>query len=490
LRGKIIVNREGYFSVNIFLLLLLLLFFLCHNLYAGGNSEESETEILHDTWTLSVTQFDVSSLPPEKQIIRNIVTRKIVDQLSSLSIRVRPPEEIAYYTEYSWSQARLTSGQTLKSKRDERDALLFKGDTSWTYKNKIKKIDEEIKALEETYNITEAEFPLVAEHPVFSLTEQNLLETYPEIPEDGMEYSFCKEQKIDGFLSGTISEYYGRILVSIKLYTLYTRSYAYEESVLFSVEDQQTVLSELFTRLRSVLSGIEPSAIIVNAKPEDAIILVNEVYTGRGSSGEKTQDPGPMNIEIFAEDYRKENFQVDLFSGELAEVFINLQPIAYEAFDIDTSNGLGASVYLGSTFMGETPLTLNLLPDQYEYITMENEIGETTSFIYEGSISSAAVTLVLEEEKGKTVDEYRKSMYGAYGRFWISLPVTVLLYGVATSTIDASNYSGNIDMYNSAVVNRNISIGSIALTGAFLIESLIRMGIYLYKSNSTDVGKL
>ncbi len=490
MRGRTIVKTRFSLSGRIPLLTLLFLFLIFQNLYAGGTSEETGVDPLYETWNLCITQFDTSGLPSEKKIIGSIITRSVINQLLSLNARVRSTEETAFYSEYAWSQARLKAAQTLKAKRDERDALLFKGDTNWTYKSKLRKIDEEIKSLEEDYKITEADFPVVVEHPVFSLTQQNLSGTYPAVPDDGMEWSFCREQNIDGFLSGTVSEYYGRILVSIKLYTLYSQSYSYEDFALFSVENQQTILSELSSRLKAVLSGIEPSAIIVKAEPEDAIILMNDAYAGRGNSGEKIQEPGIMNVEVFAENYQKEEFQIDLFSGELTDVFINLHPVTYKAFHIDTSSNTASSVYLGSTFMGMTPLTLNLFSDQYEYISMENEIGETTSFIYDGSIPSAYVTLSLEESNGKTVEDYRKSFYGAYGRFWISLPLALLTYGLTSASVNSSNYSGSVDMYNNAVVTQNVFWGTAAVAGGFLIESLIRMGIYLYKSNSTDVRKL
>jgi uncharacterized protein YukE len=490
LHGKIIASAKGFFSGKVPVIIMLCLFLIFQHLYAGGNSEEDEIDPLYTTWKFCVTQFDTSALPPEKQIIGNLVTRNMIDQLSSLDIRIRPSDETAYYSEYARSQAILKAGQDVRSKREARDALLFKGDTNWTYKNNIKKIDEEIKTLEETYELIEAEFPLVAEQPNFALTDQNLSGTYPEVPEQGTEYSFCKEQNIDGFLSGTVSEYYGRIYVTIMLYALYSQSYIYEDYALFSVEDQQTILAGMSARLKAVLSGIEPATIMVKAEPEDAIILLNENYIGRGNSGEINQSSGTMNVSVFADDYHQEDFQVDVFSGELADVFINLQPIAYEAFDLDTSNGAASSVYLGSTFMGTTPLSLNLLPDQYEYITMENRNGETASFIYDGSVSSAAVTLLPSETDKRNVEYYRKKFYGAYGRFWVSLPIAFLIYGISTAAVNASNYSGNIDMYNDAIINRNIAIGSAAIAGGFLLETLIRMGIYVYKSNSTDVGKL
>lgn len=488
MHGKTIVNRKNFFSEKMTVLILLCLFLVCRNLYAGGNSEDTEIKPLYTTWTLCLTRFDTSALPPEKQIIGNIVTKNISDQLSSLGARIRPPEETAYYSEYFWSQARLEAAQKIKSKRDERDALLFRGDTDYNYKNKIKKIDEEIKALEETFYAIEADYPLVAEQPAFSLSEQNLSGTYPEVPKNGMEYSFCKEQKIDGFLNGTVSEYYGRIYISIKLYTLYTQSYMYEDIMLFSVEDQQMILAELSGRLKSVLSGIEPAAIMVKAEPEDAIILMNESYAGRGTVTENALVPETVNVEVFADEYQSANIQVDLFSGELTEMFFNLQPIAYQAFNIDTVNGFPASVYLGSTFMGMTPLTLQLLPNQYEYVTMENEKDETASFVYNGKVASAVITLKPEIANTKTVEDYRKSFYGAYGRFWISLPIAFLVYGISSSMVNSSNYSGKPDMYDGALTSQYVFYGTAGVAGAFLIETLVRMGIYLYQSNKANVA--
>lgn len=472
---------------KILILAGLCFFIFCRPLYARASLEMTEDVPLYTTWTLCITSFDTSGLSPAKRIMGNLITRNMVDELSSLDARVRSPEETMYYTEYAWNQARLEAGQALKKKRDERDALFFSGDTEWNYKNKVKKIDNEIKTLEAKYELQESGFPLVAGNPNFALAQQNLSGTFPPVPMDGMEYSFCKEQKIDGFLTGTISEYYGRVYAAIRLYTLYSRSYVYEDFILFSVEDQQLAVSGLASRLKAVLSGIEPSAIIVKAEPEDALILLNNTYAGRGNSGERDHSPGTVDVEVFADDHRNKKFQVDLVSGELAEVFINLQPIMYEAFDLDTAGGLAASVYLGSTFMGKTPITLNIVPDQHEYITMENERGETISFVYNGSTPSATIALVPPKDNGKTLEDYRKSFYGAYGRFWITLPLAVIINGVATASVDAYNYSGNADTYDSAVTARNVAIGSIVVAGGFLVETLIRMGIYLYKSNSEDV---
>ncbi len=469
MRGKTIAETNRFFRKKWFVSVIVCFFLCCMHLHAGGTPEETAVNPLYTTWTLSITQFDTSGLTPANQIIGNLVTRNIADHLSSLKARIRSPEEIAYYTEYAWSEARVKSAEALRVKRDERDALLFKGDTNWTYQNKLKTIDEAIDALEEKHTLVEAEYPLVAEQPVFSLSKQNLSGTYPSAPENGMEYSFCKDQNSDAFLTGVVSEYYGRILLSIKLYTLYSRSYIHEDFVLFSVDDQQSALSELSSRLRA------------------AIILLNDMYAGRGSSGEKFMDSGVIVGEAFAEGYETKEFQIDLFNGELAEVFFNLQPIAYEAFQLDTFDGLSSSVYLGSTFMGTTPLTLHLPSNQYEYITMENTRGEAASFIHSGTSSSAVITLSLETDDERTVEDYRKKFYGAYGRFWISLPLAFLAYGVSISSINASNYSGNSVMYDNAVITQNVFIGSAAVAGAFLAESLIRLGIYLYKSNSADV---
>ncbi len=502
MRGRITVKaaepKKQFLSSRVLsgkmILLAALCFFLCClRLHAGGGSEETEIDPLYDTWTLTITQFDFSALPLEKQIIGNQMIRSIKDQLSSLKVRIRSPEETAYYAAYALSEARLKAAEALQSKRKERDALLFRGDASWTYNSKIKTIDETIKTLEEEYSIIEAEYPLITEQPQFLLSEKNLSGTYPPVPENGMEYSFCREQKIDAFLTGTVTEYYGRMYVSVKLYMLYNRSYIYEDYVLFSVEDQETALAELSSRLRSVLSGIEGAAVIVRAEPEDAVILINDAYAGRGNTGERDQDPETIIVEVYADDYHKAEFQLDLFSGELADVFIGLQPVEYKPLRIDTIDGFPSSVYLGSTYMGTTPLSLNLLSDQAEYITMENERGDAASFIYSGTASSQIVTLAPETFDGRTVEDYRKKFYGAYGRFWLSLPILVLLYGTATAAKSASDhaimYMGlqNQDMYDYAMMNRYIAIGTAAIAGGFLIETLIRMGIYLYKSNATNV---
>jgi len=121
----------------------------------------------------------------------------------------------------------------LVKKRNERDALLFRGDPLWKYENDLKTIDEAILKLEQSVAAVEANAPLVEEKPVFALSEKNLKGTFPQPPQPGAEYRFCTTEKADAILSGTLSEYYGRIFLELKMYTRHTNSYSYKTPCFF-----------------------------------------------------------------------------------------------------------------------------------------------------------------------------------------------------------------------------------------------------------------
>jgi hypothetical protein len=456
-------------------------------LYGKGQAETKEPVPHNDQWILAVTAFDVSSLDPSRRLIGDMICRSLVESLNSVDQHIRVSREYAYYEDYAWTRARSAAAKSLAVKQEERDMLLFRGDPDWKYRNNLKTVEGDIKKLEEALQKTEAEMPPVVTEPVLRLIENNYQGVFPDPPKKGEEYRFCQNQKADAFLTGTVSEYYGRIYVNLQMYTVYARSFFYEDSIIFSYDDTLRAMGELIGRLAVVVSGTASSSITVRAEPSEAAILIKESFAGRGEVPVREYPPGEVTVEVFADNYESLKVPVDLYAGELADLYINLRPLSRAALTITVPGQDGSSVYQGALYIGQTPLTVDVFSNQFEYIRVETPDGETGGAIFKRDIgfsgnagSLEMQTAFPEPPESKPVETTRNRLYGAYGRLWIALPMMFIAIGLSNAYQINANYSSEIS--SKAKTYQYVSWGFTAAFGLTLTETFYR--IYRYTRTS------
>lgn len=457
----------------------------------GKSDEEPKPEPRNPEWVLAVTDFDVSALPPARQLAGNVVMKQLVEALNAIAYRIRVSPEYAYYEEYAWSKDRAIAAKALGDKRQDRDKLIFQGEPEWKYRKKLKSLDEEIQKLEEALRKVEQEAPSITEQPVFKCTQDNAAGIFPPPPKTGEEYRFCAAQKADAFLAGNLSEFHGRLYVQVRLYTRYTQSFPYEDGVVFSIEDIQRGVAELAGRLSAVVSGAEPAGIRIRGSPADALILIDGGFAGRGEAGPIEHPPGTVTVEGLADNHQPSSAPLELNPGELAELYLNLQPLSREALTI-TVPDQSARIYQGALYLGQAPLTVEIPADRAVYFHVETPERKTGSRIVEGTAPSPTVFVEAPQElfletalpvtaAEQRVAKARRQFYGAWGRFWFALPIAFLLQGISTAQIQSHN-SGNLSLYDSAMASYYISLSAWIFFGIVTAEVLFRAGVYLYTS--------
>ncbi|MDR0451450.1 MAG: hypothetical protein LBH15_00235, partial [Treponema sp.] len=343
--------------------------------HGGGKAEEEAADPVSKEWTLCVTSFDVSALPASRRIVGEVLAVNLVNYLNGISYRIRVSPEYAYYESTAWLRARQEAGRKLSQKRDQRDGLLFAGNTGWRYQKDLKAIDKEIAVLEEEYAAAESKIPVVEKKPDFHLTQDNLRGVFPQAPRPGGEYNFCVTQRADGLLTGQISEYHGRIYLVVRVYAIYARGVVYEDSVLFSSEDINDAMQEVGSRLVMALEGTPRASIAVTAAPETAVISFDQAFAGRGRVEPVERAPGQVEVRASAPEYITTTVTVDLFADELAELQINLSPLGSSLILVDVPDYPGTAVYQGSLFIGNTPLELEMATDRPGHISVETPEG-------------------------------------------------------------------------------------------------------------------
>jgi hypothetical protein len=455
--------------------------------YGGGKTEEAAAESVSREWVLCVTSFDVSALPVSRRIVGEVLAASLVNYLDDISYRIRMSPEYAYYESTAWLKARQEAGKKLAEKRNERDGLIFKGNAEWRYQKDLKAVDKNIAALEEAYAEAESKIPAVERKPDFRLTQDNLQGTFPQAPKPGGEYNFCVTQKADGILTGKISEYHDRIYLIVRVYAIYTRGVIYEDSVLFSSDDINTAIEEVGSRLVMTLEGTPRASIAVTANPGNAVISLNRAFAGRGRVEEIERAPGPVDVHVSAPDYLPVELTVDLFAEEFAELQINLSPLGSSLILIDVPDHPDTAVYQGSLFIGRTPLELELTTDYAEHISVETPDGNVGTVVIPAGEKPAGTVLypmVIPPLAEGRLDKSRRSFYGAWGRFWIALPLAWMVTGLSSSIVSAYNYNQfrTKGQYDEAQTYYWTSIGLSIVAGGFALEAVVRVFIYVYTS--------
>ena len=508
------MKRDGLFFVTA---LFFILFFSAASLCARGHRDSPETDPVYTEYVFCVTAPDVSALPPGRQVIGNTVMRSFAGALLGLEYRMRGEEESAYYRDYAWTRARAQAAKSLAAKRSERDLLVYRGDVAWKYRKNLKAADEAILKLEGELADIDKLVPRVEGRPLFRLTEGNMDGDYPDAPGPGEEFSFLSGQKADAFLAGELSEYHGRIYLTVRMYTLHSRSCSYEDSVLFSAEDLDGAMDEISGRLAMAVSDTLPSGILVHAAPENAIVLVGGSFAARDETGMRS--PGEVEISARADNYVPVTIPLELISGELSEVFIDLTPLGFSAFEAAVEHSPGSRVYIGAVYVGETPLALRLPRTDFSYISVETPDGQIGSVVYrdselvkgsarfersdgaDGGRAAFATKFPISPEE-KRVDKARRAFYITYGIFWFILPASIITAGIAKNYIDANNYvvSGGLypddtaqrnDIYKRAVTWRNVRIGAYSVMGVSLGVTFFQIFRYLYisRGDATPIVK-
>ena len=453
--------------------------------YAKGKTETKDAVPSNTTWTLVITEADVSALPAARMSIGDVWDRNLYQSVRYIQFRMREDLESEYYTNAEWLKAQTTAAKAIKTKQAERDALYFKGPIDWRYKQQIKKIDIDMKKLYETFAEAEKTKPLIEKLPTFSVKDPDSNGAFAKAPKAGGEVIFCAGQKADAFITSTISLYHERIYIEIKLWSLYTKSYTYTDSVIFSMEDMNEASMEICARFVDEMTGVLPTTVRIKASPEEAVIVVGDNFAGQGETGLISRSPGEVAITAFSAKHETIKTNVELKEGDLTDITLNLTPVPDLEFGVNTRRGEEASVYSGALFAGKTPVTISDSAEKNMNISVITKDGRSAGALFKISEKPVELNPKTPPKKGR-VEKARKGFYGAWGRLWIVLPLTWLAVGISDAYITSFNTSGGQRteaQFNTANYIYWTAGAAGILAGVFLLESLGRFVWYGYQAD-------
>ncbi|MCL2175154.1 MAG: hypothetical protein FWB73_03820 [Treponema sp.] len=476
------------------LLIIFIFAALNSEVLASGKKDTAPVKTQNNEWILCITNFDTKTLPLEKAVVVPVLARKMVERLNTISYRTRISPEYAYYEGFAWSRARAAAAKAIASKMDERSSEIYKGNPKWRYDQNIARIDKDLIKLRTALEVIEDNAPVINNEPAFKLTSGSNSLNFPAAPAAGGESAFCLSQNADAFLAGAIVDFHGRFLLSLKLYVSYTKTFVWEDRIVFSQEDIDPALDDILQKLMIVLGGNEPAIVSITAEPEETLVLINKSFAGRGSTGNLEYPPSTIIVTAVIPDHESVTFKADLSAAEITEINIRLAPIQYE--DVNILGDPESRIYHGALYVGNAPLTLRLPVHNLEYIEMISPISSTQGkIVFEApgasDVPPSFAVRTRPSMKKNSVDLHRRIFYWGWGSTWITGIAAWISHYTYIEANKAYNVFYNPDLYNDLRIISYVRTGAfiaLGVAGSFTVYRFIR---YLITANrdATSVTK-
>lgn len=446
-------------------------------------------------WTVAAAAFDTSALDAADRLAGDLVPRTLASAAFSVGRRRYDPDEREAYARRLQDAALELAVKDLASKQASRDALLFAGNAEWKYRVDLAKADGAVSSARAAFDSARSARAVVpAEKPV-KAAKANEGGAFFAAPKNGEERSFCAKNGYDALLLGSVESFYGRLAVSVRLYSPHLDRDLFADSTVFSAADRDAALSELSLRLSSAVSGSPPALLAVRTEPPDADILLDGQLSGRGRVGPVERRPGEARILAEAPGHESFEATVPIAVGERTDVEISLPPLRTRTLRFAVRNGEGGdsagNVRVGGLHAGVPAETV--LPEG-RLAHLEADDGgrrQASAVVRADADGVVSLSLVPALPAGATpTEDARRAFYGAFGRFSLILPFAFIVSGIGNSYADAATAYGSTSLAESASLAGTVGTALWAAAGVFVAESVFRFIRYVDSSGARAARRI
>jgi len=462
-----------------FLQCFLLVFLIVSTISPAEESSIPEAVIEQKDWKVGVSIFQVEKNDPALAAAASLIPRLILDELTGIAFHKLTDAERNFLIQDSVRKKELEALSLLSSKFALRDRLLFDINSD---SRQLKKIEEQISSAYSELRYWQGSPSAPADVP------EELPVEFPSPPGGGGFWTLegfapdaCRENAgLDVLIVGTVvrvGDYFG-----IRISALGPTG----EDVLWEGAGEdgelESISAEAAAAARGLVLGRPWASLTVHTEPPEAVLTRNGHNVGVGVWSDSNLNPGSLIVEITASGYRPEVLNITLVPDEIRVINVNLEKTDLAQVLIN-SEPEGASLRLGSIWIGKTPLSLDQ-PDRVMPVTLEKEgyITRTLPLYPE----SERLTVPLSYSLQDPVDEMavsRKKLYSSIAWFSFSLAPTVILLGVSqnfanmnlnSTTPEDLDYS-----YKAYQISYGMMWGSIAVNVGLLTNVIFKLVRYL-----------
>lgn len=446
-------------------------------------------------WTVAAESFTSEGLPEVYSMYTTVLPQLILTELSRINNRLVFASERQERQVRQILDARLKLIQEKSALLRDKDKILLSNDSRYTKTKKRRDIqkrieDKDVEIAKKGKLLAEkmGEARIVDDQE-YRLT---LWKKGENLYKRSESYSLAKSLYTDGIsalLTGQIEDIAGYMQVTVRLDTGYGSVEQLMVSEVSPYDDLDLIIQLIVARLLPDIANRPPVLLDVAIDPPDAKFFID---------GRLVLDPsvpvsvfsGTHNLSVTSAGYRSASRTVSLdgFDRFTVNIALEKEEMATLAFN---TQGLPADLFIHTTYIGETPREAEV--PRFPIIGEILSDGVKTYFLVDGSLypGDGNHFVTIRENRydtGKRIEQLRKTMYWSLGFLYLSLPVSMISYGVATNKYKA--YQDGKIPYSQEFVDELDSWAMVADVSKWVsiglgINFAVQLARYIWAANQT-----
>jgi hypothetical protein len=235
------------------------------------------------------------------------------------------------------------------------------------------------------------------------------------------------QNQADAALETRIEKAGNRFILTSRLTAPFILSDPMEYSSLFGSENLDELVTGMVDHFRQTLLGRPWAAWEIAPESSDVTVFMDGIRVGKGDLSNLF--PGSYRFIIAKPGFLPAEKEVYLSPSERRRETLQLVPRQHYSLAVDSLPS-GGRVYQDGRFVGSTPVDF-VSPFFPSHVFVEKEGYKPLSFTQEAR--SGAYVLELEKEtwdRQNLVTMKRRSFYNAFGIFLLSIPISMISYGM------------------------------------------------------------
>ncbi|MCG8453553.1 MAG: PEGA domain-containing protein [Spirochaetales bacterium] len=453
------------------LLVICLLVFVGSLLFAA----DSPTGLVDDAqWRIGMAAIYDDAADENITTATQGFIRLLLDDLKDVEIHELGAHELLSlfrrYQEDGERKALMALGQL----HQQRDELLFElAPRNGAYEEKTKAIQKAAMVLLNWQNLTLNQMAFPEKLPIEMVPVKDLSPTSAFDDER-------KNQTLVGLLTIHMHQIDQYFQIEIQLWQEGTKKEIWSGTTL--PDDLPLAVEEASLSLRGLLLGRQWSGLRIQSPVDEALIAVDGKAVGVGYWESKQQIPGTLRLEVTAQGYLPWTEDVDLAPEQIQTITPELVPTNISTVLVNTVPP-GATLRLGSVWLGETPLMVPL-PERPVPLALELEGYRLRTLPLLPETERLTISLELAEPDPMAAwEQSRRKLHNSIAWFAASLAPTMALFGISQNYAAMNRNSTTTEAFQYSYRAYNITYGamwgSIAINAGLLTNVFFKLHRYL-----------
>jgi hypothetical protein len=379
-------------------------------------------------WSIGIAAFEGKNLSPENVYLTRSFPLLLRERLEAIPEHYFSKAEIQAYRNRIIQAERQRLVRSVAADRRARDELFFISDfhqdTAAVYEDRIA---ANLEALQSLQNLDPEQIVLPQSKPLrFVSGADGQLVFDKEVLSP---FQLAKQQDLDVLIWGRFEEVQSFLYFEITLFNAVLGEPVFTYSDAAVPIELYEIFDELIEELATLLWGRDWSSLAVETDPEGASVWIDEVFQGRTPLRIPYLLPGRKELRVQSQGHQSVIRTIELVSYREESQRITLVPQPRDTVSLN-SDPEGAAVYLGSEWLGTTPLSIENPEDLSRFLLRREGYLDFPLYAQPPLEQSIRLELIPDSSDPSEIQNRRRDeLYRAFGAFALSVPLPVFFGG-------------------------------------------------------------